>query len=135
MINNFNMFNLIWYKNLIRPPLTPPAWVFAPAWAILYTMIFISLIFFAFKPSQKDKKWGYTVFFCQLALNLCWSPVFFYFHNIEMALAILSTLIVFVLFTIIEFFKVSKTSGLLLLPYFLWLLFALYLNFGFLILN
>lgn len=129
------MYNSFWYDLLIKPPLTPPAWIFAPVWAILYIMIFMAFAIYAIKPYSGNKSWGYIVFFIQMFLNLCWSPVFFYFHNIGMALAVIIIMDVFVILNIIEFFKVSKTAGLLLIPYFLWILFATYLNFGFFIQN
>ena len=129
------MYNSFWYDLLIKPPLTPPAWIFAPVWAILYIMIFVAFAIYAIKPYSGNKSWGYIVFFIQMLLNLCWSPVFFYFHNIGMALAVIIIMDVFVILNIIEFFKVSKTAGLLLIPYFLWILFAIYLNFGFFIQN
>ena len=129
------MYNVNWYYSLNHPPLTPPQWIFPPVWTILYTMIFVSLVVFIVKPYFGNKSWGYTTFFSQLALNLCWSPVFFGFKNVGMALAVLVTMVVFTVFNIVEFFKISKTSGLLLIPYLLWLCFALYLNFGVFVLN
>ena len=129
------MFNLTWYNTLNQPALTPPAWIFPPVWAVLYLTIFVSFILFAFKKTNYSKAWGYILFFTQLFLNLCWTPVFFTFHNMSLALAIIGLMIVFVFWNIIEFIQVSKTSGLLLIPYFLWLIFAAYLNTGFMILN
>jgi len=129
------MYNSFWYDLLIKPPLTPPSWVFAPVWAILYILIFVSFALYAIKPYSSGKSWGYFLFFTQMILNLCWSPVFFHFHNIGMALAIIIILDIFVILNIIEFFKVSKTAGLLLIPYVLWILFATYLNAGFFIQN
>jgi len=129
------MFGMIWYKSLNHPPLTPPSWVFAPAWAVLYTLIFLSFIAYGLKPYDGSKSWGFALFFMQMLLNLLWSPVFFYFHNIGFALAIIVIMDILVLLNIIEFFKVSKTSAFLLVPYFLWILFATYLNTGFFVLN
>ena len=129
------MMNLTWYHTLNQPPLTPPAWIFQPAWAILYATIFVSFIIFAFKKYNGSKLWGYIMFFSQLILNFSWSPVFFYFQNVGLALVIIILLDILVLYTIIEFFKVSKTSAYLLLPYFIWLIFATYLNAGIHVLN
>ena len=129
------MYNPIWYKTLIKPHLTPPAWVFAPVWAMLYTLIFLSFSLYAIKSYDNSKNWGYVLFFTQLILNFCWSPIFFNLHNIGFALAIIITMDIIVFLNIIEFFKVSKTAGLLLIPYFIWIIFATYLNAEFFFLN
>lgn len=129
------MFNLTWYHTLNKPPFTPPAWVFAPAWTFLYITIFLALLVYGIKPYSGSKNWGFTLFFLQLLLNLVWSPVFFGIHNIGMAFAIIVLLDIFVILNAIEFYKVSKTSGNLLLPYFIWLLYATYLNAGYFVLN
>ena len=129
------MFDLSWYYTLNRPFLAPPAWIFPPVWAFLYLTLLISLLIFGFKKSSYNKTWGYILFFSQLGLNLCWSPVFFCFHNIELALSIVVLLVVLTFWTIVEFIMVSKTAGFLLIPYLLWITFATYLNTGYLILN
>ena len=124
------MFDLNWYYNLNHPPLTPPSWVFQPAWAFLYTTIFVAFIIFAFKKTNRDKKLGYALFFIQLGVNFCWTPAFFYAHNTGLALVILVLLDILVIWMIKEFFKVSRTSAFIIIPYLLWILFATYLNFG-----
>lgn len=129
------MFNSIWYQTLNRPFLSPPAWVFPPMWTFLYITIFVSLVFYAKDFNVRDKKWGYTLFLLQMLANFAWTPVFFGLKNIALSLAIIILLDVLVLFNIIEFYKNSKISGLLLIPYFIWILFATYLNFGYLVLN
>lgn len=129
------MFNSIWYSELVKPAFTPPAQIFVSAWTILYILMFISFLTYIFKPSVLNKKLGYMYFFIQLFLNLIWSPVFFYFKNIGLALLILILLDLFVILTIKHFYNILSISGMLLIPYFLWIIFATYLNIGFLILN
>lgn len=129
------MLNLNWYSALNHPPLTPPSWVFPPAWAGLYTMIFISFVLFALKRTEHSKISGFVLFFVQLLLNFIWPSIFFYFKNISMAFWVLILLDFAVLLTLIEFYKISKKSAYFLIPYFIWILFATYLNFGFLVLN
>ncbi len=129
------MIDLNWYYTLSHPPLTPPSWVFAPAWTMLYTIIFIALVLFAVKRTDKSKLWGYVLFFSQLVLNFMWSPIFFGLHNLFFALAIIVMMDILVFLNIKEFYSVSKKAAYFLIPYFLWLLFATYLNAGMLILN
>ena len=56
-------------------------------------------------------------------------------QNIGLALAVVIVLDIFVFLTIKKFYSVSKLSGLILIPYFIWVLFATYLNMGYFILN
>ena len=129
------MFNTIWYDNLIKPALNPPAWIFSPVWIILYGTILAALILYTIKVSRKSKLGGYIYFIVQMVLNLAWSPIFFYLHNIGLALIVILLLNFAILMNIIKFYKVSKFSGLILIPYFLWVLFATYLNISFFVLN
>ena len=128
------MFNSSWYDSLTKPFLSPPNWLFAPVWIILYITIFVSLVLYIITP-DKEKTFGYVAFGAQLILNLAWSPVFFVMQNIPLALVIVLLLDMAILLTILEFYSVSKISGIILIPYFLWSIFATYLTLGYLILN
>ena len=128
------MFKSVWYYNLTKPPLAPPDWIFPPVWSILYFSMLVALLLYLFKPAQ-NKKLGYIYFAVQLILNLLWTPAFFYLQNIVLALIVIILLDIFVILTIKSFYKVSKISGLILIPYLIWILFATYLNIGYLILN
>ena len=90
---------------------------------------------YARKAVLTNKTWGYVLFFTQILVNFAWTPAFFVAKNIGFALAIVVLLDILVLFNIIEFSKVSKTSAKILIPYFIWILFATYLNFGYFVLN
>ncbi len=126
---------MIWYESLNKPALTPPDWVFTPAWIYLYVLIFLALFTFIYTKTDKDKKLGYFLFGIQMVLNLCWTPAFFYLQNITMSFVIIIFMLVFVFMTTAEFYKVSKISAALLVPYFLWVCFAAYLNYGIMYLN
>lgn len=128
------MYNSLWYNSLTKPFLSPPNWIFAPVWFILYFTILISLILYIIKPAE-NKGLGYFYFAMQLILNFLWSPVFFAAQNIAFALVIVVLLDIFILLTILKFYSVSRVSGLILIPYFLWSLFATYLNLAYLLLN
>lgn len=129
------MFNSIWYDSLTKPFLNPPAEIFSPVWIILYATILIALIVYTIKIAHKSKFLGYVYFVAQMVLNLIWSPVFFYFHNIGLALIIIILLDIAVFMNIKEFYSVSKISGIILIPYLIWILFATYLNISFFVLN
>ena len=128
------MLKSVWYYNLTKPPLAPPDWIFPPVWSILYFSMLVALLLYLFKPAQ-NKKSGYIYFIAQLFLNLLWAPVFFYLKNMFLALIVIILLDIFVILTIKSFYKVSKISSLILIPYLIWILFATYLNIGYLVLN
>ena len=128
------MFKSVWYYNLTKPPLAPPDWIFPPVWSILYFSMLVALLLYLFKPAQ-NKKSGYIYFAVQLILNLLWAIVFFYLKNMFLALIVIILLDIFVILTIKSFYKVSKISGLILIPYLIWILFVTYLNIGYLVLN
>ena len=129
------MFNTVWYDNLIKPFLTPPEWIFAPVWIVLYATLLVSLIIYAITITKKRKIDGYILFVSQMIFNLLWSPVFFYLHKIGLALIIVVGMDIMSFFMIKKFFSISRLAGLILIPYFIWILFATYLNFQFLVLN
>ena len=56
-------------------------------------------------------------------------------QNIGLALVVVIILDILVLWNIIEVSKVSKKSGIILIPYFIWIIYATYLNIGFFVLN
>ena len=129
------MYNTIWYAELNKPFLTPPAWVFPPVWIVLYALILIALIIYTIKCKRCNKLKGYIIFVLQLIFNLLWSPAFFVLNDIALALGIVIILDILVLLNIYYFARVSRTSAILLIPYFLWICFATYLNIAFLVLN
>lgn len=127
--------DLTWYNALNKPAFTPSSDVFAPAWTILYLMIFLSFMIFITTKTTQDKTFGIGLFLVQLLLNFLWSPVFFYWKNITLSFVIIILLLGFLLMTIINFYKISKWSAILLIPYFAWICYATYLNYGFMMMN
>lgn len=127
--------NLNWYNSLNKPLLNPPNEIFAPVWGVIYLLMFVAFWLMIYSDTNMDKKPAITFFIIQLILNFSWSPTFFYFHNIKSAFVIIVFLNLFLILTIVSFFKISKASGYLLVPYLLWLIFATYLNFEFMRLN
>ena len=129
------MQNMNWFHTLKKPVFSPPDWVFAPVWTSLSVMIFLSIVFFLKTGGIKQKIIPLFFFIFQLLLNFSWSGVFFGMQKIGFALCIIVLLWVSLLITILLFYKHSKVSAWLLVPYFLWVCFATYLNFEYWRLN
>lgn len=123
--------NLIsWYAALEKSPLNPPNWVFGPVWGLLFTLMGIALWLVWEKRAEKNIKLGLTFFIIQLALNSLWSIIFFGWHQ---PLAAFIELIIFwaaILLTAVNFYKIRKSAGLILIPYLAWVAFAGYLTFS-----
>ncbi len=117
-----------WYPSLHRSTLTPPDIVFPIAWFILYCMLAVAgyaLWQYRHQPKAKSALVFYSL---QMLLNWAWMPLFFYFHWIGVSLLCITAIIILTLITIIICRKTYQLSCVLLIPYFIWLLFAGYLN-------
>ena len=75
------------------------------------------------------------IYLVQLILNMLWTPLFFTLNLRFAAFVLLVMLLITVIAMTCSFFKLDKVSGILMLPYIAWLLFAGYLNLGTYILN
>jgi tryptophan-rich sensory protein len=124
--------NVYIYDVLIKPPFALPSNLFSVVWGILYLMMGISLLLYLKSDYSSD---GVTLFAFQLLLNFFWSIVFFNFRAFLAAFILLVVLFIFVALTVSTFYKASKVSGILLIPYLLFLIYAGYLNFGVWFLN
>lgn len=124
------------YGTLNTPPLSPPDVVFPIVWSILYLLMGVSLYLVRSTGGESEvKKKGYIVYAIQLVFNFLWTVLFFRFGLYGFSAIWLGALIVLILLNIFYFGKVNRNAGLLLVPYLLWCLFALYLNIGIFILN
>ncbi len=124
-----------WYATLSKPFFTPPNSIFSPVWISLFILMGISLFFVWRRTDHPKFKIGFIFFFVQLFLNILWSIFFFGLRSPLLGLIDIVFLWMAILFTIFHFLKVSKFSGVLLLPYLVWVSFAALLNFSLWILN
>lgn len=115
-----------WYDSLNKSPLTPPSWIIGQVWSVLYMLMILSLfVYIRTSPTPQ----GLALFFIQLFFNLTWSKLFFVEKVVCVSLVNIIFMNIFVFLTIIEFRKTSKVASNLLVPYMLWILFAMYLNY------
>jgi tryptophan-rich sensory protein len=143
-----------WFSQLRKPSFFPPNWLFAPAWIVLYFLMGISLFLvwkknwgIAITPGKQEKKFwnpfskklwtgswreenAILIFSLQLILNTLWSVIFFGLKSIGLAFFEILTLWFSIIYTIANFYRISKKAAYLLLPYILWVSFAAFLNFS-----
>ena len=143
-----------WYATLNKPALNPPSWVFGPVWTTLFLLMGISLYLVWSKNWQvshrmweggkrawnrySERLWTgswqkanvIALFAIQLFLNAFWSVLFFGLKVPGFAFFELLALWFAILYTIINFYRISKPAAYLLIPYLLWVSFAGYLNYA-----
>lgn len=132
----FMMIGKVDYDSLEKPLLSPSKIVFPIAWTILYTLLAISAYLFDKKvETQEDRIRGLLIFYIGLFFNAFWT-LFYFTLDMKVFSAIwLGFLYVVSASNYVIFSRKNKISGYLLIPYLIWLLFALYLNIGTAILN
>ena len=125
-----------WYTTLNKPSFNPPNEIFGPVWSILYILMGISS-YLVWKERKSFTSYNLAVgLYCsQLILNLMWSFLFFYQHQIGLALVEIIILLIAIISTAVVFYKANKAAGLLFIPYILWVSFASYLTYSIFILN
>ena len=122
-----------WYIDATKPILTPPDSVFPIVWSLLYISIIISFYMVLEAIPQDFKAETYKLFISQLVLQILWCFLFFYMKYFGLALAVIVTLDLIVWQMLLIFQKIRPLAGYILYPYFIWICFATYLNFGFIV--
>jgi len=118
------------YENLIKPTFSPPGLVFPIIWSILYLLMAIAFyrIWLSGK-AGKDVRSAMKYYFFQFGLNLMWTVIFFRFKLYGLAFIELLLMLIFILLTTFQFYKIDKIAGLLMIPYIIWVSFAGILNY------
>jgi len=142
-----------WYATINKPSFTPSGFFIGAVWTILFFLMGISLYLawekgFKAEVSKKDQKMKYwnkiteklwtgtwreenaiLIFTLQLVLNILWSVIFFGLQSPGLAFFELIMLWWAILYTIANFYRISKPAAYLLIPYIAWVSFAGILNF------
>ena len=108
-----------WYPTIEKPSFNPPNWLFAPVWGLLYVLMGVAagLVWTKIDDQKETVKKGLTFFAVQLGLNALWSYLFFGLHNPLIALIEIALLWLMIYETFLQFNKVNRTAGYLLIPY------------------
>lgn len=125
-----------WYYSLALPVWNPPTALVAVIWAIIYFCAAASLLLIWNTLSRNSRfNWILGGFVFSTVLNAVWSILFFHFHLMVAAIVFAAVLELSVLVLIVLTYAASKKAALLLVPYFTWVLFAIYLQYIVLTLN
>jgi translocator protein len=121
-----------WYPTLNKPSWTPPNWLFAPVWTVLYIMMAVAawLVWRA-----GNSKTALFLFFGQLLLNVAWSFLFFGAQSPLLGLINIVLMWLAIAVTIFAFAMRSRLAAFLMVPYICWVSLATALNASIYMLN
>lgn len=114
-----------WYTTLKKPWWNPPNWLFGPVWTVLYAAM-------GYASYRVYEQGGFAkqgaplgVYIAQLVLNFLWTPLFFFFHRLDLASIDIVALWGMIIATIALFYPVIGPWALgLLIPYLVWVSYA-----------
>ena len=125
----------VYAQTVIKPPLSPPGWIFPAVWTVLYALMGIGAARVWLSTGSQKRNIGINLFVTQLVVNFFWSLIFFNLQAFGFAFFWLLVLLALVIWMACVFYKVDPFAGFLQIPYIIWLVFAAYLSAGVWILN
>lgn len=117
-----------WYQSLEKPAWNPAPAVFGQVWTTLYLFLAVAAWLIWRIRHRVSVATPMTLFLIQLGLNVLWSFIFFDLRLPGLAMVELFILWVLIFPTVFSFGSRVSFSGFLLLPYLLWVSYALTLN-------
>lgn len=130
-----------WYAAAEKTLWNPPHEMFGPLWGVLYTLMALAGWLVWRQPESAQRSRALGLFFGQLALNAAWTPLFFVLYEyaggiaLWLALGWIVLLDFVVLAAVIVLWPVHRLAAVLLVPYWVWLLFATALNASIAVMN
>ena len=122
------------YPELIKPPASPPGWLFPAVWSILYLLMAIGLAM-VINAEPAAACGAIRIYIAQLLVNYLWSFFFFRWEMRGFAALWLLLLIALAMAMTLRFERTSPKAAYLQIPYLIWLCFAAYLNIAIWLLN
>lgn len=118
-----------WYRDLRKPALQPPNWLFGPAWTIILGLAaWSAVIAWNAAPDQAARTRVVILFATNAVLHALWSPLFFRARRPDWALIEVVFLWASLVALVVGLWPISPFASLLIVPYLLWVSFAAWLN-------
>lgn len=125
-----------WYRDLRKPGLQPPNWLFGPAWTIILGLsAWSASIAWESTADAATRRAIIIVFAVNALCHALWSPLFFKARRPDWALVEVVFLWVSIVLLMVVLGPISAKAALLNLPYLLWVSFASWLNWRIVVLN
>lgn len=116
-----------WYRDLRKPSWQPPNWLFGPAWTVILGLAAWSAAT-AWKVAPDAHAAIVILFAVNAIFHFLWSPLFFALHRPDWALGEVVFLWGSLVALLVGLWPLSHFAALLIVPYFLWVSFAAFLN-------
>jgi tryptophan-rich sensory protein len=118
------------YQKLLKPKWAPPAWVFGPAWSVLYVIIAMSFGSVIYQYTQEKISFIILLpFILNLIFNFIFNPILFWLENVVLAAIDALLILVTLLWALIVIFPIIPWVAYSNIPYLLWVSFATVLQF------
>lgn len=125
-----------WYRDLSKPTLQPPDWLFGPAWTVILGLAAWSAVTaWNAAPDAAARTDVIILFATNAVFHALWSPLFFRARRPDWALVEVIFLWSSLVALVIGLWPISHFASLLILPYLLWVSFAAWLNYAIVRLN
>ncbi|SIT93060.1 TspO/MBR family protein [Edaphobacillus lindanitolerans] len=116
------------FKRLEKPGFAPPQAAFPIAWTSLYTVMGVARYRAGQARREEGRAGSFTAYDIQLGLNFLWSFLFFKWRLRGTALVEMTVLLGAIILSMAELRREDKTAGVLMIPYVVWVAYALALN-------
>lgn len=118
-----------WYRGLRKPSFQPPDWLFGPAWTIILGLAaWSAVIAWNAAPDAGTRTDVVILFVTNAVCHALWSPLFFRARRPDWALIEVVFLWASLVALLVGLWPISRQASLLILPYWLWVSFAAWLN-------
>ncbi|THE09152.1 tryptophan-rich sensory protein [Enterococcus hirae] len=124
-----------YYYSLQLPAFAPPSWIFGPMWTFLYILMGIALYLILDMSKKKIRIKLLWLFAIQFTCNFIWSILFFYLQNSFIAAMDITILVIVLAVLLYHLWLHNRLAMWLMIPYYLWVLFATLLNYSIYFLN
>ncbi len=116
-----------WFATVERPDFALPTGMIAPFWTLLYVMIALAG-WLVWREVGLGAIRATLAYITQLACNLFSALLFFDSQHIGLLLTSAVLLTLAIVWNIWEFWRVERIAAILLLPYLIWMGFAVMMN-------
>lgn len=124
-----------WCPELAKPFFAPPCWVFGIVWPILYILLAVSAWMVWERRDKVNVTNTMVLFGTHMFLNLAWSPLYFCTKSVLLGLVMTLLVLYLAVVNYMQFRRIEPMSALLMVPYLVWISYAVLLCAGYVVLN